>query len=219
MRQVGEQANRHNPWPLYTQLRRDRVVPLGEGRYALGRYDDVLALLHDPRVSSDPHTLTDPGDRLVADTLPFIDQDPPGHDRMRREATRFFGPPDSPGLVTGQEPEIDRLIGTLIDAFPDSGEIDVVDHFAYPLPVAVICRLLGVRRPTSRSSRAGPTLPSAELTPRTWKTASRRPSAAERGCSLCSATWASWSKAPGPPGRLDAVRPRQRPQVRSHERD
>jgi cytochrome P450 len=144
MRQVGEQANRHNPWPLYAQLRRDRIVQLEPGSYALGRYDDVLALLHDPRVSSDPHTLADPGDRILADTMPFLDQDPPGHDRLRREATRFFGPPVSPDVVTGQEPEIDRLIGTLIDAFPESGEVDLVDHFAYPLPVAVICRLLGV---------------------------------------------------------------------------
>jgi cytochrome P450 len=69
MHQVGEQASRPNPWPLYAQLRRHRVIPLEEGSYAIGRYDDVLALLHDPRVSSDPHTLTDPGDRLVTDTI------------------------------------------------------------------------------------------------------------------------------------------------------
>jgi cytochrome P450 len=144
MRRVGEQANRPNPWPLYAQLRRDRVVPLAEGSYAVGRYDDVLALLHDPRVSSDPHTLTDPGDRMVIDIGPFIDRDPPDHDRLRRVATRFFGPPDSPGVVTGQEPEIRRQIDTLLGAFPESGEIDAVDGFAYPLPVAVICRLLGV---------------------------------------------------------------------------
>ena len=144
MRQVGEQANRHNPWPLYAQLRRDRVVPLADGSYAVGRYDDVLALLHDPRVSSDAHTLTDPGDRIVLDIAPFINRDPPDHGRLRRVATRFFGPPDSPGLVTGQEPEIRRQIDALISAFPESGEVDVVDHFAYPLPVAVICRLLGV---------------------------------------------------------------------------
>jgi cytochrome P450 len=144
MRQVGEQANRPNPWPLYAQLRQHRVVPLAEHSYAVGRYDDVLALLHDPRVSSDVHTLTDPGDRIETDPPPFISQDPPGHDRLRREATRFFGPPDSPGLVTGQEPEIRRQIDILMGAFPESGEIDVVDDFAYPLPVAVICRLLGV---------------------------------------------------------------------------
>jgi cytochrome P450 len=143
MRQVGQQASRPNPWPLYAQLRQERVVQLDERSYAVGRYDDVLALLHDPRVSSDPHTLTDPGDRPV-DIPAFINQDPPNHDRLRREATRFFGPPDSPGLVTGQEPEIRRQIDILMGAFPDSGEADVVDDFAYPLPVAVICRLLGV---------------------------------------------------------------------------
>jgi cytochrome P450 len=144
MRQVGEQANRHNPWPLYAQLRRHRVTPLEEHAYAIGRYDDVLALLHDPRVSSDARNLTDPGDAITAGPLPFIRQDPPGHDRLRREATRFFGPPDSPDLVTGQEPEIRRQIDILMGAFPDSGEVDLVDDFAYPLPVAVICRLLGV---------------------------------------------------------------------------
>ena len=144
MRQVGDQASRPDPWPLYARLREDRVVQLESGSYAIGRYDDVMALLHDPRMSSDPHTLTDPGDRLVIDTLPFIDQDPPGHDRLRRVATRFFGPPARADLVTSQEPEIRRQIGTLISAFPESGEADVVDDFAYPLPVAVICRLLGV---------------------------------------------------------------------------
>ncbi len=144
MHQVGEQANRHNPWPLYAQLRRHRVIPLDERSYAVGRYDDVLALLHDPRLSSDPHTLTDPGDRIITDVMPFIDRDPPSHDRLRREVTRFFGPPDSPGLVSGQEAEIRRQIDTLIGAFPDSGEVDLVDDLAYPLPVAVICRLLGV---------------------------------------------------------------------------
>jgi cytochrome P450 len=142
MHQVGEQASRPDPWPLYAQLRQDRVVQLDEHSYAVGRYDDVLALLHDPRVSSDPHTLTDPGDRQ--DIPAFINQDPPGHDRLRRVATRFYGPPDSPGLVTGQEPEIRRQIDLLIGAFPQSGQVDVVDSFAYPLPVGVICRLLGV---------------------------------------------------------------------------
>ena len=52
MRQVGQQASRPDPWPLYARLREDRVVQLESGSYAIGRYDDVLALLHDPRMSS-----------------------------------------------------------------------------------------------------------------------------------------------------------------------
>jgi len=95
MRQVGEQASRHDPWPLYAQLRQERVVRLEEHSYAVGRYDDVLALLHDPRVSSDPRTLTDPGDRQ-AGMAAFINRDPPGHDRLRWVATRVFGPRTAP---------------------------------------------------------------------------------------------------------------------------
>ncbi len=147
MRKVGEQSTRPNPWPLYAQLRSQRVFPLGEHSYAIGHYDDVVALLHDPRVSSNPHNLTDPGEAAITitDPLPFIAQDPPSHDRLRLEATRFFGPPVSPDLISGQEPLIRSLIDALIDRFPRTrGEADIVDDFAYPLPVAVITRLLGV---------------------------------------------------------------------------
>ncbi len=54
-----------------------------------------------------------------------------------------FGPPGNPGLVLQCEPEIRRLVDEKIDAL-QPGPIDVVDDFAYPIPVALICRLLGV---------------------------------------------------------------------------
>jgi cytochrome P450 len=144
MQQVAEQSSRPNPWPLYAQLRRQRVVPLEEGDYAVGHYDDVVALLHDPRVSSDPHNLTNPREALRSEPLAFIAQDPPRHDRLRGEVNRFFGPPASPDLVSDQEPAIRSVISTLIERFPQGGEVDIVDGFAYPLPVSVITRLLGV---------------------------------------------------------------------------
>src|SRR5258708_20509382 len=141
MRKVGEQSTRPNPWPLYAQLRSQRVFPLGEHSYAIGHYDDVVALLHDPRVSSNPYNLTDPGEAAITitDPLPFIAQDPPSHDRLRLEATRFFGPPVSPDLISGQEPLTRRLIAPLIDRFPRTRrERDSARHRAYPLPVGVI---------------------------------------------------------------------------------
>ncbi len=144
MHRVADQANRANPWPLFEELRSERLVQLDEHNYAVGRYDDVLALLHDPRISSNPHGLTDRDGAILIDPLPFINTDPPVHDNLRWEATRFFGPPENPSLVSDQEAAIRRQIDALIDAFPQSGEVDIVDDFAYPLPVAVICRLLGV---------------------------------------------------------------------------
>lgn len=144
MRRVADAANRHDPFPLYAELRKDRVNVLADGNYALGRYEDVVALLHDPRISSDPHNAADPGSLTVIDDATFIQRDPPDHDRLRSIAMRHFGPPDSSGMVSSMEPEIRRFVDGLADALPPSGEADLVDRFAYPLPVSVICGLLGV---------------------------------------------------------------------------
>ena len=144
MRRVADAANRHDPFPLYAELRKDRVNVLADGSYALGRYEDVVALLHDPRISSDPHNATDPGSLTMVDDAPFIERDPPEHDRLRSIATRYFGPPGNAGMVSGMEPEIRRFVDALADALPGSGQADLVDRFAYPLPVSVICGLLGV---------------------------------------------------------------------------
>jgi cytochrome P450 len=144
MRRVTDAASRPDPFPLYAELRKDRVNVLADGSYALGRYEDVVALLHDPRISSDPHNATDPGTLTVVDSAPFIQRDPPDHDRLRAIATRYFGPPDSAEMVSGMEPEIRQFVDGLAGALPDSGEADLVDRFAYPLPVSVICGLLGV---------------------------------------------------------------------------
>ncbi len=74
----------------------------------------------------------------------FIAQDPPEHDRARRQCMRFFGPPDSPDLIPGLEPTCQRIVNELLDKATGKTRIDVVDEFAYPLPVNVICRIMGV---------------------------------------------------------------------------
>ncbi|MEU9446877.1 cytochrome P450 [Streptomyces sp. NPDC048304] len=72
--------------------------------------------------------------------------DAPEHDRLRRLAMRHFGPPHTPGLVTGLEGFLTATAGSLIDDVAGNEQIDVVDDFASPLPVTVICHLLGVPR-------------------------------------------------------------------------
>jgi cytochrome P450 len=59
---------------------------------------------------------------------------------------RPFGPPHSPGQIDAMRGEIARITEKLIEAFHGRTRIDIVEDFAYPLPVAVICRLLGVPR-------------------------------------------------------------------------
>ncbi len=144
MRQVADPARRPDPYPVYAELRRERVNHVADGSYALARYQDVVSLLHDPRISSDAHNAADQSAQTVRENSPFIQRDPPDHDRLRAIAMRYFGPPSSPGVVTGQEPEIQKFVDGLAADLPKNGTADLVDQFAYPLPVSVICGLLGV---------------------------------------------------------------------------
>ena len=76
----------------------------------------------------------------------MITSDPPEHDRVRRATMRHFGPPHSTELVSSQEADIKRIVAGLLDKLKGKKRIDVVDEFAYPLPVTVICAVLGVPR-------------------------------------------------------------------------
>ncbi|GAA3045435.1 cytochrome P450 [Streptomyces glomeratus] len=153
LRQITDYANRANPYPLYKELHNTPVLHEEDGGpYLVSSYWDILSLLHDPRISSDAANLAAAGaDEMggVAETgLPpsFIRQDPPEHDRLRRIANRPFGPPHSPRKIDSMRGELAGIVSGLIDGFGQARQIDVVDQFAYPFPVTVICRLLGVPR-------------------------------------------------------------------------
>ncbi|AGS68162.1 cytochrome P450 [Streptomyces collinus] len=153
-RQITDFANRADPYPLYTELRRTPVLHEEEGGpYVVSSYYDIEALLHDPRVSSDAANLAaseDDGLGMGDETggLPpsFLRLDPPEHDRLRRIANSAFGPPHQPRRIENMRGELDGIVTGLIDGFGDAREVDLVDQFAYPFPVTVICRLLGVPR-------------------------------------------------------------------------
>ncbi|MFC9238638.1 cytochrome P450 [Streptomyces decoyicus] len=142
---ITDYANRANPYPLYAELREAGVARQEDGSYLVGTYHDVEALLHDPRISSDRRKRTVP-DEIAEEGLPpaFIGLDDPEHHRLRGLAMRSFGPPHTPDRIDGMHDEITRIVKDLIGSFQGKEQIDVVDDFAYPLPVTVICRLLGV---------------------------------------------------------------------------
>ncbi|MDF6040951.1 cytochrome P450 [Streptomyces sp. JH14] len=154
LRQITDYANRADPYPLYAELRRTPVLQEADGGpYVISRYWDIQSLLHDPRISSDASRLTARGGDALSQpeeetALPpsFLRLDPPEHDRLRRMTNRPFGPPHSPRLVAGMHDELAGIVSDLVAGFGDADRIDVVDQFAYPFPVTVICRLLGVPR-------------------------------------------------------------------------
>lgn len=152
--------NRHDPYPFFDQLRETPVVQVAEQTFVVTGYRELLALAHDPRISSDlsrsplmgtpaPHGEAPPG---ATDLEPYgrqgsiIVSDPPVHDRARRQLMRHFGPPHSPDVIPNMEPQIHRHCTELLDKVKAKGEnrFDLVDEYAYPVPVGVICKILGV---------------------------------------------------------------------------
>lgn len=149
--QILDTASRANPFPLYAELRKTPVTRQADGTYVISTYDEIVALLHDPRVSSDLSNRPEgasavPGSEDGPPGLPpsFIGHDPPGHDRLRGLAMRPFGPPHTPGRVDGMRPWLTEIATNLIDNFAGKNRVDLVDEFAYPLPVTAICKVLGV---------------------------------------------------------------------------
>ncbi|MGP3918453.1 cytochrome P450 family protein [Nonomuraea sp. 10N515B] len=140
--------------------------PVTRGRYLDGTpiwlvtgYDESLAVLTDPRLSSDMARQTKLNVAAVAgipeDVRPYLTRtmgayDPPDHTRLRRLVSREF----TARRVERLRPRIQQIVDELIDGFTRhdftgydfSGhdEIDLIERFAYPLPVQVICELLGV---------------------------------------------------------------------------
>ncbi|WP_432975643.1 cytochrome P450 [Dactylosporangium sp. CA-233914] len=140
---VLDPVNRHDPYPLLASLRRTPVTVEADGTRVVSTFDAITALLHDPRVSSLDVADAGVGSDLVSLPPSFLRLDPPAHDRLRRLATRPFGPPHTPHFVADLQPSLEALTAELIGDFPPS-TVDLVDRFAYPLPVRVTCALLGV---------------------------------------------------------------------------
>ncbi len=151
--------NRANPYPYFAELRRTPVAKVADKTYVVTGYRELLALTHDPRISSDisrspsgfggDKPAPEPGAehmQAYGREASIIVSDPPDHDRARRQVMRHFGPPHSPDLIPGMEPLVAQLADDLLDEVKARGNtrLDVVEDFAYPIPVAVICKILGV---------------------------------------------------------------------------
>ncbi|MEU1427166.1 cytochrome P450 [Nocardia sp. NPDC005746] len=152
--------HRADPYPFFDQLRQTPVARVADNLYVVTGYQELLTLAHDPRISSDisrspvgaalaAGTSSEPGaeDMQAYGRRPsIIVSDPPEHDRARRQVMRHFGPPHSPDVIPGMEPDIARLCNQLLDRIKAGGKtgMDVVDDYAYPVPVMVVCKILGV---------------------------------------------------------------------------
>ncbi|UUV32067.1 cytochrome P450 [Amycolatopsis roodepoortensis] len=147
-----------DPDAAYAALRAEKpvhraVTPDGSPVWLVTRYDDVRAALADPRLSLNKRNA---GGGYQGFALPsaldanLLNMDAPNHTRLRSILGRGF----TRARVEGLRPRIRESAVELLAALPDTGEVDLIEAFAAPLPITVICELLGIsaeERPDFRS--------------------------------------------------------------------
>ena len=148
---IGDADFRRDPYARYAELQEADVLHrTRDGAWVLTRHADVLAAVRDQRLSSNPaHIQRAPNDAREAG-LPFLGElgiqllltaDPPDHTRLRRLANKAF----TPRAVERLRPRVVEIVDQLLDAATaDGSTFDLMADVAEPLPVIVICELLGV---------------------------------------------------------------------------
>jgi len=133
-----------DPYPTYHLLRSEDPVhhnPLGF--WVLTRYDDVVAALRDPRLVKEPiaaFVAARTGAPAPAGGLSMLDRDPPDHTRLRGLVNKAF----TPRVVEKLRPDIQDIVDSLLAKAQDTHSMDLMEDFAFPIPVIVICQMLGV---------------------------------------------------------------------------
>src|SRR5262252_887425 len=134
-----------DPYPTYHRLRDEDPVhhsPLDF--WVLTRYEDVAAALRDPRFIKEP-IVSMVAARFGVSVPPgvglsMLDRDPPDHTRLRALVSKAF----TPRVVDGLRPRIQKMVDELITRAEPAGSMDLIEEFAYPIPVNVICEMMGV---------------------------------------------------------------------------
>ena len=138
-----------DPWPLYDEMRRKgplrRVtMPDGVPGWLVTDHAQARALLDDRRLSKDvvrarplfpPNAAAGYGTKLSEHML---NDDPPNHTRLRKLVTKAF----TSRAVSRLRPRIEGIVDELLAGI--DGETELIESFAFPLPIAVISELLGV---------------------------------------------------------------------------
>jgi cytochrome P450 len=144
---LGEDFRR-DPYPVYAALRARGpvhrvIIPEGHEAWLVVGYEAGRAVLNDPRLSKVwSNAAPELGVRTVASGLSMLSTDPPVHSRLRKLVSREF----TPGRVQAMAPRVQALADDMLDAMAKepSQRGDLVEALAFPLPITVICELLGV---------------------------------------------------------------------------
>ncbi|MEU6262038.1 cytochrome P450 [Saccharopolyspora shandongensis] len=140
-------ADKLNLDPIYAHLREQEPLtriqlPYGETAWLATRYEDSKIVLGDPRFSR-AASLDHDEPRLRPNNPQggLLSMDPPDHTRLRKLVAKAF----TARRVEQLRPRTQEIADGLVDRMIEQGgPVDLVEEFALPLPITVICELLGV---------------------------------------------------------------------------
>ncbi len=135
---------RESPITFFDEVRFEDVEP-GPGHWALTRYDDIhFASRHPEIFSSSPNITIGDGNPDLAEYFgSMIVLDDPRHQRLRSIVSRAFTPKVVARIETSVRDRAHRLVADMIEQHPD-GSADLVSALAGPLPLQVICDMMGI---------------------------------------------------------------------------
>ncbi|WP_336758404.1 cytochrome P450 family protein [Paenibacillus sp. USHLN196] len=133
-----------NPYPVYEKLRKEDPVfrvmfPHGEFGWIITRYEDAVQVLKDQRFSKDMVRRYGPDNQSIFSNN-MLFSDPPDHRRLRGLVQKAF----TPKLVADMRSHIQDIADDLLDNLPSQEKMNLIDDFAFPLPIIVISEILGV---------------------------------------------------------------------------
>lgn len=147
-----------DPYPIYARLRAEAPVQRSPaGVWLVLGYDEAVRILRDHDRFSVDHSTRAEASRLSEKPSPtpaergmeniMLFKDPPDHTRLRGLVNKAF----TPRVVERMRTRIVQIVNDLIDEVEPRGEMDVIEDFAYPLPVTVIAEMLGIPEPDRNS--------------------------------------------------------------------
>ena len=141
-----------DPYPLYA-ARRDEapvhrvVLPDGRDAWVVSRYREAREALSNPALFKDVERARALNPAAAPPGLPpgllgrnMLSADPPDHTRLRSLVSRAF----TPTRIEALRPRVQEITDTLLDEMAGHDPADLVAEFAFPLPITVICEMLGV---------------------------------------------------------------------------
>ncbi|HEX5323463.1 MAG TPA: cytochrome P450 [Capsulimonadaceae bacterium] len=139
-----------DPYPGYQWMRAQGPVfwDTKTERWIVVGYSEVVSALRDPRFSAERMSLGWLSDATQGDLHILVSalasqmlfQDPPDHTRLRALVSKAF----SARTIDSMRPRIQMITDDLLDRATESGQMDLIQDLAYPLPITVIAEMLGV---------------------------------------------------------------------------